>query len=130
MSCLLAVLVPVAWADIMANMVSTHLLIKSLVLARTCSPWERNFLRKCWIDLVFMKNTKQRIIFFLFFSIRGRYPPYSERKACILNFLLRKRRPFPKLYISHILAFGVGIGLTFLANHYLQVIKEFLFPVF
>ncbi|KAM7344320.1 aldehyde dehydrogenase type III isoform 2-T2 [Cochliomyia hominivorax] len=50
----------------------------------------------------------------------GRYPPYSERKAAILNFLLRKRRPFPNLYLSHIFAFGLGIGLTFLANHYMQ----------
>ncbi|XP_065369713.1 aldehyde dehydrogenase, dimeric NADP-preferring isoform X2 [Calliphora vicina] len=50
----------------------------------------------------------------------GRYPPYSERKANILNFLLRKRRPFPKLYLSHIFMFGLGIGLTFLANHYMQ----------
>lgn len=50
----------------------------------------------------------------------GRYPPYSERKSNILNFLLRKRRPFPKLYLSHIFVFGLGIGLTFLVNHYMQ----------
>ncbi|XP_065369715.1 aldehyde dehydrogenase, dimeric NADP-preferring isoform X4 [Calliphora vicina] len=54
----------------------------------------------------------------------GRYPPYSERKANILNFLLRKRRPFPKLYLSHIFMFGLGIGLTFLANHYMQSDKN------
>ncbi|KAM7344322.1 aldehyde dehydrogenase type III isoform 4-T4 [Cochliomyia hominivorax] len=54
----------------------------------------------------------------------GRYPPYSERKAAILNFLLRKRRPFPNLYLSHIFAFGLGIGLTFLANHYMQSDKN------
>ncbi|XP_073812786.1 aldehyde dehydrogenase type III isoform X4 [Musca autumnalis] len=50
----------------------------------------------------------------------GRYPPYSERKANILNFLLRKRRPLPNLYLSHILVFGLGVGLTFLVNHYMQ----------
>ncbi|XP_058987143.1 aldehyde dehydrogenase, dimeric NADP-preferring isoform X2 [Musca domestica] len=50
----------------------------------------------------------------------GRYPPYSERKASILNFLLRKRRPLPNLYLSHILVFGLGVGLTFLVNHYMQ----------
>ncbi|XP_046810911.1 aldehyde dehydrogenase, dimeric NADP-preferring isoform X3 [Lucilia cuprina] len=50
----------------------------------------------------------------------GRYPPYSERKANILNFLLRKRRPLPKMYLTHIFAFGLGIGLTFLANHFMQ----------
>ncbi|XP_059224715.1 aldehyde dehydrogenase, dimeric NADP-preferring isoform X3 [Stomoxys calcitrans] len=50
----------------------------------------------------------------------GRYPPYSERKASILSFLLRKRRPLPNLYLSHIFVFGLGIGLTFLVNHYMQ----------
>ncbi|XP_037827808.1 aldehyde dehydrogenase, dimeric NADP-preferring isoform X5 [Lucilia sericata] len=50
----------------------------------------------------------------------GRYPPYSERKANILNFLLRKRRPLPNMYLTHIFAFGLGIGLTFLANHFMQ----------
>uniref|UniRef100_A0A0A1WJM9 Fatty aldehyde dehydrogenase n=1 Tax=Zeugodacus cucurbitae TaxID=28588 RepID=A0A0A1WJM9_ZEUCU len=51
----------------------------------------------------------------------GRYPPYSDRKSSLLGFLLRKRRPFPKLYLSHLLAVGLGIGLTVLFTHYLQV---------
>nr|XP_014092292.1 aldehyde dehydrogenase, dimeric NADP-preferring isoform X3 [Bactrocera oleae] len=50
----------------------------------------------------------------------GRYPPYSDRKSTILGILLRKRRPFPKLYLSHLLAVGLGIGLTVLFTHYLQ----------
>uniref|UniRef100_A0A1B0BE64 Aldehyde dehydrogenase n=1 Tax=Glossina palpalis gambiensis TaxID=67801 RepID=A0A1B0BE64_9MUSC len=54
----------------------------------------------------------------------GRYPPYSDRKTNFLNFLLRKRRPLPKLYFSHLLVFGLGIGLTILFNNYMQVIKR------
>ncbi|XP_037887308.1 aldehyde dehydrogenase, dimeric NADP-preferring isoform X4 [Glossina fuscipes] len=50
----------------------------------------------------------------------GRYPPYSDRKTNFLNFLLRKRRPLPKLYFSHLLVFGLGIGLTILFNNYMQ----------
>ncbi|XP_030368942.1 aldehyde dehydrogenase family 3 member B1 isoform X5 [Scaptodrosophila lebanonensis] len=50
----------------------------------------------------------------------ARYPPYSDAKGSLLSFLLRKRRPLPKLYLTHILAVGVGVGLTFLANFYLQ----------
>ncbi|XP_037953805.1 aldehyde dehydrogenase family 3 member B1 isoform X1 [Teleopsis dalmanni] len=50
----------------------------------------------------------------------GRYPPYSDRKASLLGFLLRKRRPFPNLYLSYIITFGLGIGFAFLLNHYLQ----------
>lgn len=59
------------------------------------------------------------------FFFSGRYPPYSDRKANLLGFLLRKRRPLPKLYISHFLALGVGVGLTFLVNYYLQVNTKF-----
>ena len=54
------------------------------------------------------------------FLASGRYPPYSDRKSNLLNFLLRKRRPLPKFYISHIIAVGVGVGLSFLANRYMQ----------
>ncbi|XP_067632513.1 aldehyde dehydrogenase, dimeric NADP-preferring isoform X2 [Eurosta solidaginis] len=54
----------------------------------------------------------------------GRYPPYSDRKASILGLLLRKRRPFPKLYLTHLLAVGLGIGLTVLVNHYMQSGKD------
>ncbi|KAH8391317.1 hypothetical protein KR215_011285 [Drosophila sulfurigaster] len=50
----------------------------------------------------------------------ARYPPYSDRKASLLSFLLRKRRPLPNLYLSHVLAVGLGVGLTVLANYYLQ----------
>ncbi|KRF78514.1 uncharacterized protein Dvir_GJ18456, isoform D [Drosophila virilis] len=50
----------------------------------------------------------------------ARYPPYSDRKSSLLSFLLRKRRPLPNLYLSHIFAAGLGIGLTFLMNYYLQ----------
>ncbi|XP_062129535.1 aldehyde dehydrogenase, dimeric NADP-preferring isoform X2 [Drosophila sulfurigaster albostrigata] len=53
----------------------------------------------------------------------ARYPPYSDRKASLLSFLLRKRRPLPNLYLSHVLAVGLGVGLTVLANYYLQVRK-------
>ncbi|KRF78515.1 uncharacterized protein Dvir_GJ18456, isoform E [Drosophila virilis] len=53
----------------------------------------------------------------------ARYPPYSDRKSSLLSFLLRKRRPLPNLYLSHIFAAGLGIGLTFLMNYYLQVRK-------
>lgn len=58
------------------------------------------------------------------FLASGRYPPYSDRKLNMVNFLLRKRRPLPKFYVSHILAFCLGIGLTFLANFYLQSNKD------
>ncbi|XP_030238983.1 aldehyde dehydrogenase family 3 member B1 isoform X2 [Drosophila navojoa] len=54
----------------------------------------------------------------------ARYPPYSDRKASLLSFLLRKRRPLPNLHLTHILAVGLGIGLTFLTNYYLQVRKD------
>ncbi|KAL9922187.1 aldehyde dehydrogenase type III isoform 4-T4 [Glossina fuscipes fuscipes] len=54
----------------------------------------------------------------------GRYPPYSDRKTNFLNFLLRKRRPLPKLYFSHLLVFGLGIGLTILFNNYMQDEKK------
>ncbi|XP_075169944.1 aldehyde dehydrogenase type III isoform X1 [Haematobia irritans] len=50
----------------------------------------------------------------------GRYPPYSENKTSILSFLLRKRRPLPNLYLTHVFVFGLGVGLTFLLNHYMQ----------
>ncbi|XP_053967054.1 aldehyde dehydrogenase, dimeric NADP-preferring isoform X1 [Anastrepha ludens] len=50
----------------------------------------------------------------------GRYPPYSDRKSSLLGFLLRKRRPFPKIYLSHLLAVGLGVGLTILFTHYMQ----------
>lgn len=50
----------------------------------------------------------------------GRYPPYSDRKSNLLNFLLRKRRPLPELYISHMLAMGVGVGVTLLVSYYVQ----------
>ncbi|XP_070851108.1 aldehyde dehydrogenase, dimeric NADP-preferring isoform X3 [Drosophila suzukii] len=53
----------------------------------------------------------------------ARYPPYSDRKGSLLSFLLRKRRPLPNLHLSHVLAIGLGVGLTFLANYYLQVRK-------
>lgn len=58
-------------------------------------------------------------------SYRARYPPYSDRKSSLLSFLLRKRRPLPNLYLSHIFAAGLGIGLTFLMNYYLQVRKVY-----
>ncbi|KPU77073.1 uncharacterized protein Dana_GF13679, isoform I [Drosophila ananassae] len=50
----------------------------------------------------------------------ARYPPYSDRKGSLLSFLLRKRRPLPNLHLSHLLAVGLGVGLTVLANYYLQ----------
>ncbi|XP_017002157.3 aldehyde dehydrogenase, dimeric NADP-preferring isoform X5 [Drosophila takahashii] len=50
----------------------------------------------------------------------ARYPPYSDRKGSLLSFLLRKRRPLPNLHLSHVVAIGLGVGLTFLANYYLQ----------
>ncbi|XP_070069010.1 aldehyde dehydrogenase, dimeric NADP-preferring isoform X1 [Drosophila takahashii] len=53
----------------------------------------------------------------------ARYPPYSDRKGSLLSFLLRKRRPLPNLHLSHVVAIGLGVGLTFLANYYLQVRK-------
>ncbi|XP_052841428.1 aldehyde dehydrogenase, dimeric NADP-preferring isoform X2 [Drosophila gunungcola] len=53
----------------------------------------------------------------------ARYPPYSDRKGSILSFLLRKRRPLPNLHLSHVVAVGLGVGLTVLANFYLQVRK-------
>ncbi|XP_032590149.1 aldehyde dehydrogenase family 3 member B2 isoform X1 [Drosophila grimshawi] len=53
----------------------------------------------------------------------ARYPPYSDRKSSLLSFLLRKRRPLPNLYLSHVIAAGLGVGLTFLVNYYLQVRK-------
>ncbi|XP_034475825.1 aldehyde dehydrogenase, dimeric NADP-preferring isoform X3 [Drosophila innubila] len=54
----------------------------------------------------------------------ARYPPYSDRKASLLSFLLRKRRPLPNLHLSHVLAVGLGVGLTVLVNYYLQVRKK------
>jgi len=54
---------------------------------------------------------------------RARYPPYSDRKGSLLSFLLRKRRPLPNLHLSHVLAIGLGVGLTVLTNYYLQVRK-------
>ncbi|XP_026840846.1 aldehyde dehydrogenase, dimeric NADP-preferring isoform X2 [Drosophila persimilis] len=53
----------------------------------------------------------------------ARYPPYSDRKGSFLSFLLRKRRPLPNFYLTHVLAIGLGVGLTVLANYYLQVRK-------
>nr|NP_001260775.1 aldehyde dehydrogenase type III, isoform U [Drosophila melanogaster]AGB93308.1 aldehyde dehydrogenase type III, isoform U [Drosophila melanogaster] len=53
----------------------------------------------------------------------ARYPPYSDRKGSLLSFLLRKRRPLPNLHLSHVLAIGLGVGLTVLTNYYLQVRK-------
>ncbi|XP_034651175.1 aldehyde dehydrogenase, dimeric NADP-preferring isoform X5 [Drosophila subobscura] len=50
----------------------------------------------------------------------ARYPPYSDRKGSFLSFLLRKRRPLPNFYLTHVLAVGLGVGLTVLANYYLQ----------
>ncbi|KAL7735973.1 hypothetical protein ACLKA6_002401 [Drosophila palustris] len=50
----------------------------------------------------------------------ARYPPYSDRKASLLSFLLRKRRPLPNLHLTHVLAVGLGVGLTVLVNYYLQ----------
>ncbi|EDW35048.1 GL20121, partial [Drosophila persimilis] len=50
----------------------------------------------------------------------ARYPPYSDRKGSFLSFLLRKRRPLPNFYLTHVLAIGLGVGLTVLANYYLQ----------
>nr|NP_724565.3 aldehyde dehydrogenase type III, isoform O [Drosophila melanogaster]AAM68899.3 aldehyde dehydrogenase type III, isoform O [Drosophila melanogaster] len=50
----------------------------------------------------------------------ARYPPYSDRKGSLLSFLLRKRRPLPNLHLSHVLAIGLGVGLTVLTNYYLQ----------
>uniref|UniRef100_T1GL47 Aldehyde dehydrogenase domain-containing protein n=1 Tax=Megaselia scalaris TaxID=36166 RepID=T1GL47_MEGSC len=54
------------------------------------------------------------------FLASGRYPPYSEKKTSILANLLAKRRPFPKLYFSHILAVGVGVVVTLLVNKYIH----------
>ncbi|KAL5291740.1 ALDH3A2 family protein [Megaselia abdita] len=54
------------------------------------------------------------------FLASGRYPPYSEKKTSILGSLLAKRRPFPKLYFSHILAVGVGVVVTLLVNKYIH----------
>ncbi|XP_033252996.1 aldehyde dehydrogenase, dimeric NADP-preferring-like isoform X1 [Drosophila miranda] len=53
----------------------------------------------------------------------ARYPPYSDRKGSFLSFLLHKRRPLPNFYLTHVLAIGLGVGLTVLANYYLQVRK-------
>ncbi|XP_033252999.1 aldehyde dehydrogenase, dimeric NADP-preferring-like isoform X4 [Drosophila miranda] len=50
----------------------------------------------------------------------ARYPPYSDRKGSFLSFLLHKRRPLPNFYLTHVLAIGLGVGLTVLANYYLQ----------
>ncbi|XP_055851396.1 aldehyde dehydrogenase, dimeric NADP-preferring isoform X1 [Episyrphus balteatus] len=54
------------------------------------------------------------------FLASGRYPPYSDRKATILSMILKKRRPFPNIYFSHLVALGLGVGLTLLVNSYLQ----------
>lgn len=59
-------------------------------------------------------------------NFSARYPPYSDRKASLLSFLLRKRRPLPNLYLSHVLAGCLGVGLTFLWNYYLQVRKVYI----
>jgi len=110
----------VEWEAIMENMALKPSHTKSLAWARICRPLARSWHRK------FLDIQLRGVIIDIFSNClprRARYPPYSDRKGSLLSFLLRKRRPLPNLHLSHVVAIGLGVGLTFLANYYLQVRK-------
>ncbi|XP_068975780.1 aldehyde dehydrogenase, dimeric NADP-preferring isoform X2 [Bombus flavifrons] len=53
-----------------------------------------------------------------------RYPPYSDRKLSFIEFLLAKRPDIPGIkYIPHLLAFGLGILVTYGISTALKVYK-------
>ncbi|XP_071859600.1 aldehyde dehydrogenase type III isoform X2 [Bombus fervidus] len=54
-----------------------------------------------------------------------RYPPYSDKKLSFVEFLLAKRPDIPGIkYIPHLLAFGLGILVTFGISTALKVQEE------
>ncbi|XP_055374553.1 aldehyde dehydrogenase, dimeric NADP-preferring isoform X1 [Condylostylus longicornis] len=54
------------------------------------------------------------------FLASARYPPYSDKKTWFLSTLMKKRKPFPNFYFSHLCAVGIGIGIAFLINYYMK----------
>ncbi|XP_060814269.1 aldehyde dehydrogenase, dimeric NADP-preferring isoform X2 [Bombus pascuorum] len=54
-----------------------------------------------------------------------RYPPYSDKKLSFIEFLLAKRPDIPGIkYIPHLLAFGLGILVTYGISTALKVQEE------
>ncbi|XP_033186226.1 aldehyde dehydrogenase type III isoform X2 [Bombus vancouverensis nearcticus] len=53
-----------------------------------------------------------------------RYPPYSDKKLTFIEFLLAKRPDIPGIkYVPHLLAFGLGILVTYGISTALKVYK-------